>query len=460
MDLDKESTGVEGEEDDQESVSNAEPRQSRREERLSENEQRAERKKRRLVARLNTARDLEVPPKLRTPAVEPRFFEIQMARLPQFRKRRSYSTLISFALFVLLPTVVGGAYFVFYASDQYAAEFKFAVSDSGSSTPVSTQSVIAAAIGGGAAATPTSTSNYMVTDYVQSQQAIAELQARVNVVARYSKTSIDLLSRFDKREPPERFLGYWRKMVRADYDQVTGLAVVEVRAFSADDAFQIANTLVAMSEELVNDIARRPLLEAVRVAEREANRTEDSLKKVRAAMTDFRNKQAVIDPTASLVTSNSLLVQSLNQSITQTQTELDGLVAQKVAANSPIYQMLQTRLASMQKQLGVVQNQVSNRGKDSALSSITGQYEQLELEQQFASTSLTGAMANLDAARANLVSQRMFITPYVRPVRPVSAIYPRRWLSAGAIAAVAFMLWASALLIMRSLSDGRYSMVE
>ena len=200
------------------------------------------------------------------------------------------------------------------------------------------------------------------------------------------------------------------------------------------------------------------MLEAVRVAEREAHRTEESLKKVRAAMIDFRNTQAVIDPTASLVTSNSLLVQSLNQSITQTQTELDGLISQKVSPTSPIYQMLQTRLASMQKQLFAVQHEVSNRGKDTALSSVTGQFEQLELEQQFASTSLTGAMANLDAARANLISQRMFITPYVRPVMPVSAIYPRRWLSAGAIAAVAFMLWASALLIMRSLSDGRYSM--
>ena len=75
------------------------------------------------------------------------------------------------------------------------------------------------------------------------------------------------------------------------------------------------------------------------------------------------------------------------------------------------------------------------------------------MERQFATTELTSAQATLDAARANLAAQRLFITPYVRPIIPTSPAYPRRWLAIGAVAASAFMLWASALLILRSVTD-------
>ena len=248
MDPEKEGAGTAEEEMDQDSTSHAGGRETRRLERLAEAENRSEKRRRRVVARHNTSRDVEISPQPRPPDIESRFFEIQMAQLPQFRKRRSYSTWVSFFLFVVVPSIAGGMYFLVFASDQFAAEFKFAVSDSGSSASASTQSVIAAAIGGGSAATPTSTSNYMVTDYVESRQAVAELQSRVNLSAKYSRAGIDWWSRFDKSSSPEKFLDYWRKMVRSDYDQVTGLAVVEVRAFSAEDAYQIANALVAMSE--------------------------------------------------------------------------------------------------------------------------------------------------------------------------------------------------------------------
>ncbi len=51
------------------------------------------------------------------------------ARLPQNVRKRSYGTLISFIVCVVLPVAVAAYYFFFYASDQYAAEFRYVVRD-------------------------------------------------------------------------------------------------------------------------------------------------------------------------------------------------------------------------------------------------------------------------------------------------------------------------------------------
>ena len=251
-------------------------------------------------------------------------------------------------------------------------------------------------------------------------------------------------------------LDYWKTKVRSDYDQITGLAIVEVRAFSSDDAFLITTTLVSLSEQLINEIARRPQTEAVRVAEAEVARTQDKLKAIRAKMAEYRSTEAVIDPSTSLITSNSLLVQNLRQSIANTSTDLDALVSQKVSADSPTYRALETRLGALRRQLASVEGEISNRGSSTSLAKVAGEYEQLDLDRQFATTSLTGAQATLDAARASLVAQRIFITPYVKPIRPTTATYPRRWLSVLAVAGLSFVVWASLTLIYRAMMEVRY----
>ena len=81
------------------------------------------------------------------------------------------------------------------------------------------------------------------------------------------------------------------------------------------------------------------------------------------------------------------------------------------------------------------------------------EYEQLDLERQFAQTMVTGAAQALDQARANAAAQHLYISPYVRPTLPMTSTYPHRATAVLKVAAIAIALWLIGLLLVRSVRE-------
>lgn len=370
--------------------------------------------------------------------------------LPSGDRPRSYGSLIGFALCVALPVFVASLYYGFIASNQYVAEFRFTVKDAATNANPAAGGLLALAgnLGGG-----DSTNNYLVADFLTSREAIEKLQKSVDVVGLYAKPDVDWWSRFNPSQPLERFVLYWQHMVTAHYDPVTGIATAAVRAFSPQDALLIANSLVALSEELVNQIANRSQRDNVRFAEAEVGRAEKRLKDVQARMTEYRNRVGVINPAASVVASNSTLVQTLQGNLAQLQTQLDTLKNQNLAPNAPAIVTLNNQIKSVKEQLQITEAAVGKSRDGTPLSSVMGEYEQLDLERQFAQTMVTSSMQALDQARATAAAQHLYITPYVRPSLPQSSTYPQRFLSVVSVGAVAFAAWLIGLLTLRSIRE-------
>jgi capsular polysaccharide transport system permease protein len=243
-------------------------------------------------------------------------------------------------------------------------------------------------------------------------------------------------------------------MVTSHYDQVTGIAVAQVKAFRPEDALLIANTLVKLSEELVNKIANRTQNDAVHFAQREVDRAEERLKVIRAKITEYRNKVGVIDPATSVVASNSSLTQGLKATLAQLETQMQTLRLQNLQPNAPAMITLQNQVNSTKAQLAAIEGSVSSNAKDGApLSKVIAEFEQLDLERQFAQNMVTSTMGALDQARANAAAQHLYITPYVRPSLPEMSLYPRRILAIATVAALALIVWLIGLLIGRSMLE-------
>jgi capsular polysaccharide transport system permease protein len=365
-------------------------------------------------------------------------------------KKPAYGAYIGFVLCVVLPVLIASIYYGFYASNQYVAEFRFTVKDAAPTSTSMSSSGITALMG---ISSPNSGDNYLVADFLTSREAVADLQKTINVTRLYSKPNVDWWSRFDASQPIEKFMPYWAKMVSANYDQVTGIAQATVRAFSPQDALLIANSLVKLSEDLVNRIANRSATDAVRFAANEVTRAEARLKNIRAKLTEFRNRTGVIDPTTSVTASNSSLIQTLRASLAQMETQLSTLQRQNLSPNAPIVVTLKNQIKSTRDQIQSTEATVGNDGDKVALSAIVGEYEQLNLETQFAQNMVTSTMQALDQARANAASQHLYITPYVRPSLPESSTYPRRIFSVAYVGMLGFIFWIIGLLIMRSVTE-------
>jgi capsular polysaccharide transport system permease protein len=377
--------------------------------------------------------------------------EGQVVSRPRPKVRRNYGEKIWFALSVVLPVIIATVYFAFFAANQYIAEFRFTVKDAVSSSSSAAASSFISMMGGSGGSL--SSDNYLVTDYLLSRQVTEELQSRIQVVQLYARPEADWWVRFDPTQPMEKFVNYWQGMVSAHYDQVTGIAIAQVKAFTPEDALLIANSLVTLSEELVNRIANRTQTDSVRFATKEVERAEERLKNIRAKLTEYRNRVGVIDPASSVVASNSTLTQGLRASLAQMETQLQTLRLQNLQPNAPAVITLTNQINSTKDTLAVIEGSVGRNKSGASLSTVIAEFEQLDLERQFAQNMVTSTMGALDAARASAAAQHLYITPYVRPSLPESSLYPRRVLAILTVVGLALIVWLIGLLLGRSVFE-------
>ncbi|MHC2017675.1 hypothetical protein [Methylobacterium sp. CM6247] len=384
--------------------------------------------------------------------------------MPQPDHNWSYM-LISFGIVVLLPLCLLGMYFLFLATPQYFAEFRFSVTEvtpsagplGGGASGGTTAAAVASAMGShGAAVSSGSAQNFVVIDYLKSRQVIDELSQTVDVREIYSRPEIDWPNRFDKSRSTEHLVRYWNKMVWANYDPLTGLASVEIKAFRPDDALTIANQLVTLSETLVNKIAKRAEEDAVKFAEKEVVRAKASLDKARAAMAEFREKEGVIDPIPSVVSGNTQLIGTLRGSVSQLEADYDTIRRQNLSETAPSVLALKSRVQAAREQLASVEREVSgSRSGRNVLAGVVARFESLDMDRQYAQAILLTSLQSLDRARASAAAQHLYLTPYVRPALPESAGGPRVLLSMMLGGFVLASIWFIGLLSVRSLLNGR-----
>jgi len=336
-----------------------------------------------------------------------------------YRRRSGWRRWAVFALMVLLPTVVLGAYFFFVATPRYVSEFRFAVrsQDTGGQA-----SIMAAALG--TTQGNNTTDSYIVVDYLRSVEAIDDLNWRTELVPLYSSEDIDGFSRFDPNGSQEDFLNYWRSHVDASYDMMTGIIIVRVQAFAPDDAQRIAAALKGRSEALVNDLSERARADQLQLAQSEVDRTTEQLRQVNQQQYAFMSRTQTVDPTQSasaLIARSAELsnqLSALNQTLLQMQSQ---------TPNSPQIPGLRDQIDAARQELARVNAQIGDTtgGTDETQADLVAQYQSLVFERGVAEQALASALTSLDAARARAESQQLFLATFVEPSLPQKPELPK-----------------------------------
>lgn len=338
-------------------------------------------------------------------------------------------------LFVVLPTLLAAVYYGLIASDVYISESRFVIKspDQKHSQTTSLANLIqTTGLSGGQEQTNE------VLDYIRSRDALKGLEKVKNVRATYSDHG-DVLSRFPGligNSSFEDMYKFYGKMVSARLDTETGTAVLTVKAFTSQDAQAINETLLRLSEALVNKLNARSQSRGIVEAERQVAQATERARNASVALTQYRNSEAVIDPAKQAVgvldISNTMTAQRA-----ALQAQLDQM--QQVAPNNPSIPALRDRIAAIAAQIASQDSRIV--GSKSGIASKMGGYENLLVEQEFATQSLNVANAALVQARADAVRQQFYLERVVDPNLPDDALLPRRLLDILTVAAVAACLY-------------------
>jgi capsular polysaccharide transport system permease protein len=325
------------------------------------------------------------------------------------------------ALFVGLPTALATVYYGFIASPIYVSQSSFVIKTPAQKT-VPTLSLANLVQTSGLSAGQEQTKE--VLQYVRSRDALKDLLRQTDARAIYSNRGADFLSRFPQPlhdRSFENFYRYYGSMVGADTDSDSGLAVLEVQAFTPQDAYDLNSRLLDLSEGLVNRLNQRAEGRAVAEAERRVVDAEERVRNARVALSAYRNEQELIDPAkqaaAVLEVSNKLISEQA-----ALQAQLDLML--RVAPRNPAIPAVRTRIAAIGREINAQNGRAV--GTPTGIASKLGAYEKLQVEQDFATQMLTAANASLETARTDAQKQQFYLERVVEPNKPDDSVLPHR----------------------------------
>jgi capsular polysaccharide transport system permease protein len=352
-----------------------------------------------------------------------------------------------FVLTVLAPTMLASVYFGLLASDVYVSESRFVVRSPQQQMKAGLVDQLLQGTGFSRAQDDT----YSVKDFILSRDALKELDATLGVRKLYGNGHIDIFNRFPGLrwdDSFERFYLYYGKHVDIDYDPASSISVLTVRAFTAQDAYNINRSLLDMSERLVNNLNDRSRQDLIRFAETDVQVAADKAHNAALALLAFRSKQAIFAPdTQAGIQLEG--VAKLQEDFIATEAELAQLT--KLSPNNPQIPGLRSRAETLRKAIDAEAAKVtSNKG---SLSARAPEFERLALESTTADKLLETAITELESARSEAARQQLYLERLVQPNLPDSAMEPRRLRSIFTVFLVGLMAWGVASLVLASIRE-------
>lgn len=350
--------------------------------------------------------------------------ELQRQAKATGKASKLYATLSRwrwFGAFVIAPTLLATLYFGFVAADIYQSESRFVIKaperqQSGNSA----FSSLLQGTGLGSGAEQSSE----ILGYLRSRDALADLSETTDVRGAFASSEADFLSRFPliyQGDSFEDLYEYSQSMISAQTDPETGLTVLKVNAYTAEEAQRLNAGLLSQSEELVNRLNRRVNSQAIEEAQERVDLAQERVRDARIQLGAYRNASQLLDPQQQgigvLEVSNTLIAQE-----SALRAQLSEI--QRNAPNHPSIPALRDRIAGISQQ--VAEQTGRAVGRPDAIAAKITEYENLLVEQEFAEQTLTAANAALEQARVEAKQQQYYLERVVEPNKPDIATLPNR----------------------------------
>lgn len=356
----------------------------------------------------------------------------------------------SFIVCVIIPTLIGLLYLTLWAAHEYESETRFTVRAASETTSAGLDDALSVFASFGYSKT-SSQDGFVVADYVRSRAIIEDLGGAPLIHKLYSKPNIDWFSRLADDATKEDIWKFWNRKVSAILNTQSNIVTIKVRAYSPENSHQLAETILKRSEALVNEISERSRADALKRADIEVQSSIKRLSLARQNMLEFRNKSSVINPVAS-ATSISVTLNQLTRdklALENTSSTLTGVIDE----NSPTRRILQTQIDSLDKQIRQLQEKLTSQEKGDVISGQISNFEELQLETQFAEKMVTISQSAYEKARMDQNRQQLYLVPIVRPTVPEEARYPRISVAVPMVFATCLILWSMFALIFASIKD-------
>ncbi|HHE3575769.1 capsule biosynthesis protein [Pasteurella multocida] len=351
-----------------------------------------------------------------------------------------------FGLMVIIPTLVSGFYFSFWASDIYISQSSFVVRSAKSQSALSGIGALLQSSGFSRSQDDT----YMLQEFMRSRTAIEMLEKNLPIRDFYENKG-DLFSRFNPlgvKPEKEAFYQYFQKRQSVNFDPISGIAILNIRAFTPLDAQRINQELLNQGESFINRLNERARKDTVAFAKEAVSQAEKKVMVSASELSEYRIKNGVFD-LQSQSEVQLRLISSLQNELINIQTQLDQVRA--ISPNNPQVQTLLVRSNSIRKEMQQQIQQVLGGGD--SITTQTAEYQRLVLNNTLAQQQLAAAITSLQNTISEAERQQLYLEVISSPNTSDLALEPYRIYNIIATLFISLILYGITILLLASIKE-------
>ena len=347
---------------------------------------------------------------------ERRFREIGDIQKDIARRRRRKTVLMFSRLlaFVMLPTTLAGYYYFAMATPMYTTKSEFLI----------IASEQAGSPGGLLSGSQFDTKDSTSTQsYLQSKEAMLQLEEDVGFKAVFSDPSIDPLQRLEPNPSNEEAYKLYKKYVKIGFDPTDGVIRMEVSSPDPQTSTAFSQALIKYAEEKVDGQSLRKREDQLKDARRSLEKAKQDRRDAQRALVELQ-ETSVLDP-EGLIASLRQQISTYELELQENQLELSQLL-DNPRPNEARVNGVKGNIRNLQSILQNLESRMTDIGGSS--SSLAGQAAAIQIAQADLATAdliLQSALQTLNQTELEASRQVRYLTTSVRPVASEDPSYPK-----------------------------------
>jgi len=347
----------------------------------------------------------------------------------------------------LIASLLAAVYWLLIASDRYVSHAHVIIERTDlSGGPTMDFSNLLAGAGNANRA-----DQLLLRDHLLSVDMLRKLDAALKLREHYADASRDPLSRIWSTDGSiESFHEYFLSRVSVEYDDYSGVLMIEAQAFEPRMAHAIATMLVQEGERFMNQRAHNLARAQVSFLEQQVLQMNTRALAARRAVLDYQNRKGLVSPQATAEAIAAIVARLESQRI-DLQTQRASLQAYLVA-NHPNVVMLNQQIAAIEQQLARERRRLA-APTGSSLNRTVEEFQRLEADAVFADDVYKTALVALERGRVEAIRTIKKMSVMEAPTMPEYPMQPRRIYNTLVSVLIAMLVAGVAHLLMAIIRD-------
>ncbi|MDP9632004.1 UNVERIFIED_ORG: capsular polysaccharide transport system permease protein [Ensifer adhaerens] len=324
----------------------------------------------------------------------------------------------------VLPMVGSIGYYTFLASPGYVSQVRFIVR---SSTPLLSRDRYSSNTVEPKEKIVQDTA--ILLNYLESPAIIQDMQKHVDLHRLFGGPNIDFLSRLPADATQDDMLKYWKKHAYTYVNPKSGIVEVEITAYSPQQAHDLVQLVLRLSEERVNKLSAGMWEDLRASTQIDVDQATREVAELRGKFRDTQNQTGVFDVDMSAHRIDAVLT-TVESNIADLRGRRQAL-GETLASKAPQVADLERRIAAAEEQAKNLRAQIAGTTgqSESNLAGYSSLFDGLKLALSLAENRLTAAIKDLEKVKLVSSLQLTYVDNFIEPTLPDSNKYPNIGLS-------------------------------